>query len=74
MVRKEQHVGVSGCEWIKERFEGSALLSAVSTANPQSTSLQKLLQTVRNLVFEGILQEGNIPLLKTECSHGAKKK
>lgn len=40
VVRKEQHIGLLGCDWIKEeRFEGSALLSAVSAANSQSTFL-----------------------------------
>lgn len=74
MVRKEQHIGLSGSKGIKEeRFEGSALLSTVLAANSQSTSLQKLLQTVRNPVYEVILQEGNMPLLKTGCSHGVKK-
>lgn len=68
VVRKEQHIGLSGCEWIKERFEGSALLPAVPTSNSQSTSLQKWLQTVRNSVYEVILQEGNVPLNRTWVS------
>lgn len=63
VVRKEQHIGLSGSEGIKEeRFEGSAQLSAVSAANSQSKSLQKLLQTVRNPLYEVILQEGNVPV------------